>query len=214
MRITRSYRSKRTPIMPEPYSHTHSDAMKYSCGYDDNRSDGRGYFREKWTRPDLFAELTGVPWNSDKARCALDKLSKYEHDVLFMLFMADKTQNDVAQILGVTQGNISSIWHRAIEKLKFWLSPPELPKPHYTAKEASQSQAKAKWHAEDLKIIDCLRRGVTKTTDIAKVIGKSQGLVSTRFSKMRGRRWTQRMFYLSYFLQHPNHARPDHVVVS
>lgn len=112
----------------------------------------------------------------DNIRPLMDKLPDLEADFLFLYFDANKRQSDIATIFGCTQAAVSYRLKKAVKRIQFLLSLPEI--------KEKKMRRDLKKIMDDLDV-DILV-GMYNTTCqswVAEQLGLSQGLVRHRFFK-------------------------------
>jgi hypothetical protein len=112
----------------------------------------------------------------DNLDALLDKLPLLEADFVFLYFKANKKQSDIAKIFSCTQAAVSYRLKKAVKRVQFILSIPDI--------EEDQMRADLRKVMSDLDVEILI--GMYKTTCqswVAEKLGLSQGLVRHRFFK-------------------------------
>jgi DNA-directed RNA polymerase specialized sigma24 family protein len=146
----------------------------------------------EWPRTRLEAYETeiGYSWTDTAAiRATLDSREK---DLLEMMVINLKKQEDIAAILGVNQSTISQAYRRILDKIKFRLNRPPLPEPR-------RIHINDQWIECNVckQIITLMDLGHTKQVDLCKMLGCTQGSISQHMSHMR-KKWNQKYLYMTY----------------
>jgi RNA polymerase sigma-70 factor (ECF subfamily) len=79
----------------------------------------REKLRDAFLAPDVVAAPTGgETLDVDRLERCLTRLADRERVVVLLTFYAERTASDVGKELGVTEGNVRVIRHRAIARLR------------------------------------------------------------------------------------------------
>jgi len=74
---------------------------------------------ETFTVPDLVAAPAGdITLDLDRLEACLARLAERERMVVLLTFYAERTSGEVGKELGVRDGNVRVIRHRAVERLR------------------------------------------------------------------------------------------------
>jgi hypothetical protein len=146
------------------------------------------------TRAEAFETELGISW--ERAQPLVRSLAPIEIDVLNMMIAGMKKQWDIARVLGMQQSSVSNVYRRAMDRLKFMLAPPPLPKPRIVRKGGLAGQPCQKC----VQIIALMSQGICKQTIIAKKLLMCQASVHCHMQHMRGA-WTTEQLYMTYKLE-------------
>ena len=93
-----------------------------------SRTIARDVMRREWRReklrdafmtPDMVeAPVRDAMLDIDRLEICLSRLAERERSVVLLSFYAEKTSSDIGKELGVKEGNVRVIRHRAIERLR------------------------------------------------------------------------------------------------
>ena len=79
----------------------------------------RDQLRDAFVRPDLVEDpMREATLDADRLEMCLARLAERERMVVLLTFYAEKTAGEVGKELGVTEGNVRVIRHRAVERLR------------------------------------------------------------------------------------------------
>jgi hypothetical protein len=118
-----------------------------------------------------------TPENFDKLAILLDRIPQREADLLYLYFIENKRQQDIATIFDVTQAAVSYRLDRGLKRIKFLLDLPSV-----TTDEMERDLPKVPFRDIDVNILV----GMWQTTcqsEVAKQLGLTQGRVRHRFFK-------------------------------
>lgn len=144
----------------------------------DPRFEEDAYGLEEVSDEDVAAFLSsaGDDYES-KISPLLDRIPEREADLIFLYFIQEKRQADIAEIFGVTQAAISYRLDRGIQRIRFLLSIPQV-----SEEELRSDLPKVFSQKIDVDILV----GMWETTcqsEVATKLGLTQGRVRHRFFK-------------------------------
>jgi hypothetical protein len=108
-------------------------------------------------------------------RPLLDLIPPREADLIDLYYLQRKKQADIAAIFEVTQAAVSYRLDRGIQRIKFFLSVPQL-----TEEELREDLPRVPFKPIDVDILVGMWR-TTCQSEVAKQLGQTQGLVRHRF---------------------------------
>jgi RNA polymerase sigma-70 factor, ECF subfamily len=73
---------------------------------------------ETFTVPDIVDPVGDTTFDVDRLETCLARLAERERMVVLLTFYAERTSGDVGKELGVKEGNVRVIRHRAVERLR------------------------------------------------------------------------------------------------
>jgi predicted XRE-type DNA-binding protein len=118
------------------------------------------------------------------------KLPRLNQDILTLYFEKEKTQAQIAEIVGQTQGNISAAILKSFKYLK-WMADARTINPDLTILKIRETN-------KDIvrKIIDCVRAGIMRQTEISAIVKTNQSNISVWLRRlnihlpMQTKKWT------------------------
>lgn len=144
----------------------------------DPRFEEDAYGLEEVSEEDVAAFLaSGADDFESKISPLLDRIPEREADLIFLYFIQEKRQADIAEIFGVTQAAISYRLDRGLQRIRFLLSIPQV-----TEDELRSDLPKVFPQKIDVDILI----GMWETTcqsEVATKLGLTQGRVRHRFFK-------------------------------
>ena len=78
----------------------------------------RSCAKHSWSRTLVEAPAGDAALDVDRLERCLARLAERERMVVLLTFYAEKTAGEVGQELGVKEGNVRVIRHRAVERLR------------------------------------------------------------------------------------------------